>query len=281
MNDLYKIHHKFNVWCAKAGIATELVISEDDLKGILVFGEIPNRVLQVLRKASPRVCVQQQQIQSGPLVILASQSAKSRIGGVIAETNYRLGSLYGKLGATLSESETTAQALKQHPSSDVESEFKPCSEPIQSFDNKLMEALSGIAVPDGSVQPQEGIKMLETALNTKTRLGVTLKDALKKQGVTWSKMEPGSHVVVFSKDGDEKWRVEPITMSDKKVFEQTVEALWSVANGKAPNARALERDAAQQKAQELRDNQKEVSDMVDQIVSKYAPEPEQVVPGKR
>lgn len=277
MNDLYKIHHKFNVWCAKAGIATELVISEDDLKGILVFGEIPNRVLQVLKKASPRVCVQQQQIQSGPLVILASQSAKSRIGSVIAETNYRLGALYGKLGATLSESEIIAPALN----SDLTSEFKYCSEPIQSFDNQLMEALSGIAVPDGSVQPQEGIKMLETALDTKTRLGVTLKDALKKQGVTWSKMEPGSHVVVFSKDGDEKWRVEPITMSDKKVFEQTVEALWSVANGKAPNARTLERDAAQQKAQELRDNQKEVSDMVDQIVSKYAPEPEQVVPGKR
>jgi hypothetical protein len=177
----------------------------------------------------------------------------------------------------LSESEIIAPVLN----SDVKSEFKPCSEPIQSFDNQLMEALSGIAVPDGSVQPQEGIKMLETALDTKTRLGVTLKDALKKQGVTWSKMEPGSHVVVFSKDGDEKWRVEPITMSDKKVFEQTVEALWSVANGKAPNARTLERDAAQQKAQELRDNQKEVSDMVDQIVSKYAPEPEQVVPGKR
>jgi hypothetical protein len=212
------------------------------------------------------------------LVILASQSAKPRIGGVIAEANYRLGALYGKLGATLSESEVVAPALKQY----VKSEFNPHPEPIQSFDNKLLEALSGIAVPDGSVQPQEGIKMLETALNTKTRLGVTLKDALKKQEVTWSKMEPGSHVVVFSKNGDEKWRVEPITMSDKKVFEQTVEALWSVANGKAPNARTLERDAAQQKATELRDNQKEVSDMVDQIVSKYVPAPdEQAVPGKR
>jgi len=138
------------------------------------------------------------------------------------------------------------------------------------FYNNLNEALEGIAVPDGSTQPKIGVEMLEKALNAKTKSGITLKDALKKQGVTWHVAGPGSHVVVFkSKSGDEKWRVEPMTLSDKKVFEQTMESLWSVALGKAPNAKELEREAAKQLSKELSDHQKEIAGLVSQITGKY------------
>lgn len=147
------------------------------------------------------------------------------------------------------------------------------------LNNSLNEALKGIAVPDGAAQPKVGVEMLEQALNAKTKSGVTLKDALKKAGVTWHVAEPGSHVIVFKgKSGDEKWRVEPMTLSDKKVFEETMAALWSVALGKSPNAKKLELDAAKQHAKELGDHQKEIAGLVDQITGKYVPpaqEPEQ------
>ncbi|MCK9557033.1 MAG: hypothetical protein M0R50_03200 [Candidatus Cloacimonetes bacterium] len=140
----------------------------------------------------------------------------------------------------------------------------------EAFNRSISEALNGIAVPDGAAQPKIGVKMLEQALGAKTKSGMSLKEALKKAGITWHVAEPGSHVVVFiNKNGDEKWRVEPMTLSDKKVFEDTMEALWSVALGKAPNAKELERDAAKQRAKELSDHKNEISGLVDQIIGKH------------
>lgn len=138
------------------------------------------------------------------------------------------------------------------------------------------EALNGIAVPDGAAQPKQGVEMLQQALSTKTQSGLTLAAALKKAGVSWH-VPTGEHVVVFkNKNGDEKWRVEPMTLSDKKTFENTMEALWSVALGKAPNAKELEREAAKQRAKELSDHQKEISGLVDTIVSKHIPQEQEV-----
>jgi len=133
---------------------------------------------------------------------------------------------------------------------------------------KIDEALEGIATPDDAVQPQEGISRLKQALNEPTAAGVTLAQSLKKVGVQINIAKPGGHIVTFLKDGQELWRVESISLADKKTLAETLSSLWSIAAGKAPNARQMELDAKKQAAQDAREAESELEN----IASKYAPD---------
>lgn len=237
MDNLYSVHRYFNEKCRAIGILPELVVDEDNLKAVLST--------ESLSEIMPRV--KKHAIANGIIVELREVSAGTLV--IISDSKINVAPIVGE----------------------VETKYG-------KFYRRLNEAIGGIAVPDGNVQPKHGVEMLELALGAKTKAGLTLKDALKKQDIKWNVAEPGSHVVVFTgKNGDEKWRVEPMTLSDKKTFEQTMESLWSIALGKAPNAKELEREAAQQRAQELRDHQKEITGLVDTIVGKYTkPDQEEV-----
>jgi hypothetical protein len=232
VDKLYTVHRYFNQVCSDAGIQTELVVNENDLKVILSTKPISEIFEGVQRTAiANSIVAKARNANCGSMVLLTSDNK--------INTTSTLDMVEGRYG---------------------------------KFYRSLNEALDGIAVPDGAAQPKVGVEMLEQALSAQTRSGTTLKDALKKAGITWHVAEPGSHVIVFKgKSGDEKWRVEPMTLSDKKVFEETMAALWSVALGKSPNAKKLELDAAKQHAKELGDHQKEISGLVDQITGKYAP----------
>jgi hypothetical protein len=299
VDNLYTVHKYFNQSCAAAGIRTELLVSEDELRVALVRQPLGS-VLAGLKNiaVSKSIIAETRVIPSGMLVIMTSNN-KLDLSSVANTAESKFGKFYCSLneafdGEKDDEKEATERGYDKMASGWVGTEKKPKKkkdwkpdedEPPRAKDrffedrqamleNSIDEALNGIAVPDGAAQPQVGVKMLNQALAAKTRSGMTLKDALKKQGVTWHVAEPGSHVVVFKgKNGDEKWRVEPMTLSDTKVFEKTMEALWSVALGKAPNAKELELDAAKQRAKELGDHQKEISGLVDQITGKYAPQP--------
>lgn len=235
MDNLYSVHRYFNEKCRAINVQTKLVVDEDNLKAILST-KSPSKIMPSVRNhaIANGIIVESRNILAGTLVIISSDH-KLDVAPIVCEIETKFGSFY----------------------------------------RKLDEAIGDIAIPDGNVQPKRGVEMLELALNAKTKAGPSLKDALKKQGIKWNVAEPGSHVVVFTnKNGDEKWRVEPMTLSDKKIFEQTMESLWSIALGKAPNAKELAREAAKQRAKELSDHQKEISGLVDQITGKYA-EPDQ------
>ena len=303
MNDVNKIKNLLVAACIASDIRCETIIDDVGIKGVMLLDDCNiGRLTTKLRSAAMAegVTVQFHKSDSKPVLVITSQGG--RVSHLLAEASQKYKPYYGRLLNALDgiteevdgNDPLDGQEEAIPPEDDKiggEPKAKPLDRPgvcdqFESFDymctldlgsdKRLLEALEGIAVPDGAVQPQQGVEMLKLALSTKTRSGMTLGDALKKAGVTWKVAEPGSHIVVFAKEGQEKWRVEPITMSDKKIFEQTIDALWSVANGKAPNARELEREAAKQKAQELRDSETEVKDMVGQIVAKYAPDEQEV-----
>ena len=292
MDKLYTVHKYFNQACSDAGIRSELLVSEDDVRVALVKQPL-TKITEGLRKAAMAngIIAEARTTQSGTLVIMTSNPNLS-VSSIANTTECKFGKFYSSLNEAFDkpwekdEEEEEPEKKPEEKPEEKKKDWKPDEdEPPRAKDRffedhetrlakSIDEALDGIAVPDGAAQPGVGVKMLNKALAAKTRSGLTLKDALKKQGVTWHVAEPGSHVVVFKgKNGDEKWRVEPMTLSDTKVFEKTMEALWSVALGKAPNAKELELDAAKQRAKELSDHQKEISGLVDQITGKYAPQP--------
>ena len=302
MNDVDKIKNLLIRACTANGIRSEVVINEAGTKGVMILddrdiGPITTR----LRDAAlaEGVSIQCHRPHSRPVLVITQQGGK--VSHLLAEANQKYKPYFGRLMDALDgvmsedledgndpldgqqeeilpEKNSPRQAKKAKPDSrpGISDQFAESADYMERLDldadKRLMEALTGIAVPDGAVQPKQGVEMLKLALATKTRAGLTLGEQLKKAGITYKAAEPGSHIVVFTKGGQEVWRVEPITMSDKKIFEQTVDSLWSIANGKAPNARELEREAAKQKAKELGDSEKEVSGMVDQIISKYVPQ---------
>ena len=303
MDSLYTVHKYFNEACAASGIHTELLVSEDDVRVAITKQPLAN-IEEGLRKCSIAhgVIAEARSTPAGTMVIMTSNPSLS-VSSIVRSTEYKFGKFYNSLNEAFDGTESDKEksdeekeetergydklaggwvGTKGAKKKDWEpDEDEPPRAKDRFFENRqamlansIDEALNGIAVPDGAAQPSVGVKMLEKALAAKTRSNLTLKDALKKQGITWHVAEPGSHVVVFKgKNGDEKWRVEPMTLSDTKVFEKTMEALWSVALGKAPNAKELELDAAKQRAKELGDHQKEISGLVDQITGKYAPQP--------
>ena len=310
MDKLYTVHRYFNQACSNAGIKSELLVNEDDLKVILSVKPI-TEIAEGLRRTAIAngIIVENRNVPSGTMVVITS-NPKINISSTIASVESRFGKFYRKLDESFggydpwksqSPEDAYDEELRANGVCPACGEDMPCfcdeeerdakgvpqaesrrggpdTESICRTDlrSRLDEALNGIAVPDGAAQPKVGVEMLNQALAAKTKSGITLKDALKKQGITWHVAEPGSHIIVFKgKSGDEKWRVEPMTLSDKKVFEATMEALWSVALGKSPNAKELEREAAKQRAKELSDHQKEISGLVDQITGKYAPPAEQ------
>jgi len=172
-------------------------------------------------------------------------------------------SQYKKPGEALSRSDAT----EQFPSS-IESNDDSDKKRKNPIDDPLEEALQGIAVPDDAVQPQDGIKRLQQAMKEPTRSGATLADALKKAGVETKIVGAGKHVVSFRRKGQEVWRVESISLADKKTLSETLSALWSIAAGKAPNARQMELDAKKDAAQRAREAESELEN----IASKYAPD---------
>ncbi|MFA5766638.1 MAG: hypothetical protein WC919_01785 [Candidatus Paceibacterota bacterium] len=288
MDKLYTVHRYFNQVCSDAGIRAELLVSEDDVRVALVKRPL-TKITEGLRKAAVAsgIIAETRIMPSGTMVIMTSNPSLS-VSSIASAAEYKFGKFYRDLNEAFDkpwEKKDEKEEDKDKPD-EKKKDWKPDEdEPPRAKDRffedreamlakSIDEALDGIAVPDGAAQPGVGVKMLNKALAAKTRSGMTLKDALKKQGIVWHVAEPGSHVVVFKgKNGDEKWRVEPMTLSDTKVFEKTMEALWSVALGKAPNAKELELDAAKQRAKELGDHQKEISGLVDQITGKYAPQP--------
>jgi hypothetical protein len=294
VDKLYTVHRYFNQACSDAGIRAELLVSEDDVRVALVRQPLA-KITEGLRKAAVAsgIIAETRIMPSGTMVIITSNPSLS-ISSIANAAEYKFGKFYRDLNEAFDKpwekKDEKDEKDEKEDDKDKPDEKKKDWEPDEDepprakdrfFEDReamltksIDEALDGIAVPDGAAQPGVGVKMLNKALAAKTRSGMTLKDALKKQGIVWHVAEPGSHVVVFKgKNGDEKWRVEPMTLSDTKVFEKTMEALWSVALGKAPNAKELELDAAKQRAKELGDHQKEISGLVDQITGKYAPQP--------
>ena len=343
MDKLYTVHSYFNRACSDAGVETELLVNEDDLK-VIVSPKPLRKIVEGLHKVAITngIITKTRNSSCGSMVLICSDP-KVNTTATMDHVENRFGSFYRTLNeaiyresiqadlvkltlsqilqgghiSTPDQVDQQAQnawfnsslARKAFPGRDgykafgslVREQFEKQNEDRateQGYDKlangwigtgrapkveqrslskanlkkSLSEALEGIAVPDGAAQPKVGVEMLNQALAAQTKSGTTLKDALKKQGITWHVAEPGSHVIVFkSKNGEEKWRVEPMTLSDKKVFEATMEALWSVALGKSPNAKELEREAAKQRAKELSDHQKEITGLVDQITGKYAP----------
>jgi hypothetical protein len=283
VDNLYTVHRYFNEACSAAGIHTELLVSEDDLRVVLAkrpLGQVTTRLRNIA--TAKGIIAETKVVSSGTMVIMTSNPSVS-MSSIAKAAEYRFGKFYNALDEAFEKPWEDKDEDKDEPEEKKKEWESDENEPPRAKDrffedrqamleNSIDEALDGIAVPDGSAQPKVGVEMLNQALAAKTKSGITLKDALKKQGITWHVAEPGSHVVVFKgKNGDEKWRVEPMTLSDKKVFEQTMESLWSVALGKSPNAKELEREAAKQRAKELSDHQKEISGLVDQITGKYAP----------
>jgi hypothetical protein len=283
VDNLYAVHNYFNKVCGSANIRPEILVSEDELRVVLVkqpLGSITPRLRNVA--IAKGIIAETRVIPSGTIVIMTSNK-KLNLSSIVSDAESRFGKFYHNLNEAFDKPWEKKDEDEDKPE-EKKKDWEPDEdEPPRAKDRffedheamlarSIDEALEGIAVPDGSAQPKVGVKMLNQALAAKTKSGITLKDALKKQGITWHVAEPGSHVVVFKgKSGDEKWRVEPMTLSDKKVFEQTMESLWSVALGKSPNAKELEREAAKQRAKELGDHQKEISGLVDQITGKYAP----------
>ena len=168
---------------------------------------------------------------------------------------------------TPGEALSRSDATEQFPSS-IESNDDSDKKRKNPIDDPLEEALQGIAVPDDAVQPQDGIKRLQQAMKEPTRSGATLADALKKAGVETKIVGAGKHVVSFRRKGQEVWRVESISLADKKTLSETLSALWSIAAGKAPNARQMELDAKKDAAQRAREAESELEN----IASKYAPD---------
>ena len=300
MDKLYTVHRYFNQTCSDAGIQPELLVNEGNLKVILSTKPLA-KITNGLRKIAIAngIIAEARNVSSGTIVAITTDP-KINISSVIGAADRKFGKFYQSLNEAFEqadepedEEEATERGYDKLANGWVgtgikKKDWKPDEdEPPRAKDRffedheamlvkNIKEALGGIAVPDGAAQPKVGVEMLNQALAAKTKSGITLKDALKKQGITWHVAEPGSHIVVFKgKNGDEKWRVEPMTLSDKKVFEQTMESLWSVALGKSPNAKELEREAAKQRAKELSDHQKEITGLVDQITGKYAPPAEQ------
>jgi len=274
VDNLYTVHRYLNQVCSDSGIKTELLISEDDLRVVLLPKSFPG-IIKKLRQAAIAngIISESRNISSGTIAIITS-NPKCNMTSVIDSVEKQYGGFYRDLNEAFNKDNDE----KEDKSDDWEpDEDEPPRAKDRFFedhktmlDRRINEALDGMAIPDGAAQPKIGVKMLEQALAARTKSGMSLKEALKKAGVTWHVAEPGSHVVVFvNKNGDEKWRVEPMTLSDKKVFEDTMEALWSVALGKAPNAKELERDAAKQKAKELSDHKNEISGLVDHIIGKH------------
>lgn len=294
MNKLYVAHRYLNEACSASDIELELLVNEDNLKVLLAKEPLAGITKGLKGIASAGgVVAETKAVPSGTLVVISSDP-KADIASIINMANNRFGEFYHNLNEALDKPSGKKSSKKSDSKGKDDEKTKkenrkktwepdkgepPRAKDRFFEDRKAMlersidEALDGIAVPDGAAQPKVGVEMLEKALSAKTRSGITLKDALKKAGVTWHVAGPGSHVVVFKgKSGDEKWRVEPMTLSDKKVFEQTMESLWSIALGKSPNAKELEREAAKQRAKELGDHQKEISGLVDQITSKFVPD---------
>lgn len=135
----------------------------------------------------------------------------------------------------------------------------------------LTEALDGIAVPDDMTQPGRGTSILKKAMSEPDDRGITLQAALAKAGVKMSVAGPGDHMVIFTRNGEEVWRVEPMTLSSKKVLEQTLSALWSISQGKAPNARQMEIDKVKEQAAKAREAEKALST----VAQKYTDGPEE------
>jgi len=283
VNNLYTVHKFFNQACSIAGIQTELLISEDNLKVILTKQPLSTIAKRLQRSAiANNIIAETKRVSAGTMVVITSDP-KISVSSIINSADNKFGKFYKNLNEAFDKPWEKKDEKEDKPD-EKKKDWEPDEdEPPRAKDRffedrKIMlnkaidEALDGIAVPDGAAQPKVGVEMLQQALDAKTKSGITLKNALQKQGITWHVAEPGSHVIVFKgKSGDEKWRVEPMTLSDKKVFEDTMEALWSVALGKSPNAKELEREAAKQRAKELSDHQKEISGLVDQITGKYAP----------
>jgi hypothetical protein len=289
VNKLYVAHRYLNEACFASNIELELLVNEDNLKVLLANEPLAGITRGLKNIASVGgVVAETKAIPSGTIVVISSDP-KADIASIISMANNKFGEFYHNLNEALDKPISKKNDGKEEDDEETKKENrKKAWEPDEDepprakdrffedrqamLERSIDEALDGIAVPDGAAQPKIGVEMLEKALSAKTRSGITLKDALKKAGVTWHVAGPGSHVVVFKgKSGDEKWRVEPMTLSDKKVFEQTMESLWSVALGKSPNAKELEREAAKQRAKELGDHQKEISGLVDQITSKFIP----------
>jgi hypothetical protein len=285
VDNLYTVHKYFNEACSAAGIHTELLIGEDELRVVLTkqpLGQITTRLRNTAMIKG--IIAETKTVAPGTLIMMTSDK-KLNLSSIANDVESKFGKFYRSLNeafendAENDEKEDTKKLTRGLAGTKKKKENEPPHAKDRFFEDheamlsrSINEALNGIAVPDGSAQPKIGVKMLNQALAAKTKSGITLKDALKKQGITWHVAEPGSHIVVFKgKNGDEKWRVEPMTLADKKVFEQTMESLWSVALGKSPNAKELEREAAKQRAKELSDHQKEISGLVDQITGKYAP----------
>ena len=286
MDSLYTVHKYFNEACSAAGIHTELLVSEDDLRIALVKQPLGPITTHLRNIATAKGIIAETRIASSGTMVIMTSNPNTSISSVTKATEFKFGKFYHALNEAFEKPWEKKEDEEDDKPEEKKKDWEPDeNEPPRAKDrffedrqamlnNSIDEALNGIAVPDGAAQPGVGVKMLNKALAAKTKSGLTLKDALKKQGITWHVAEPGSHVVVFKgKNGDEKWRVEPMTLSDTKVFEKTMEALWSVALGKAPNAKELELDAAKQRAKELGDHQKEISGLVDQITGKYAPQP--------
>lgn len=141
---------------------------------------------------------------------------------------------------------------------------------IKSIDDKINEALEGIATPD-DVQPQEGLKSLFAAIK-QSGLG----QALKKGGVSWHVAEPGKHAVTFSKGDTPILQLTSIELGDAKKLGEVLSQLTSIAQGKAPQAAQLELDRVKEMASRASDRKSAMDDIAQQFAIPKPEEQQQV-----
>ncbi len=259
MNNLYLAHKALRESVESQGLVLEQLHSEPQFKVWFVASN-PEACLRKIR-GHKYFCESYAAGGGWAIVLSAKAPERTKIDAILES----LGT--GNFASGLHQAFFMPTKAEAKPKTKL-----PIVDAAVGFEDQIEEALDGMAVPDGSVQPQDGVKMLQKAMNAPTKAGITLKQALQKAGVTWNVAE-GKHLIVFSRDGQEQWRVEPFSLADSKVFEETLSALWSIANGKAPNARDIDHEAKKLAAQQARDAESEITDLVKSL----SPTPEQPV----
>lgn len=294
MNKSAEITQNLRTWCQERHIHPETIELESDVTCLLIppphctAGKMDDLFRYASTLVSPGLDVQKRHIPTGTVVVI-SESILSidELHDVIDEVQHEYTPFDEKLSTALQLSKPMESQRKRGPHAfrrrsalnpfrssiqDHDTESGPTrgkghtkAGPLSTVDQKITEALEGIATPD-DVQPQEGLKSLLSALKSSG-----LDRALKTAGVAWKAAEPGRHMITFTKQKVPILQRTTLDLADPKELSATLAQLTSIAQGKAPQAAEIELNIAKERAAKAGERRKALDDIANQVIQQNVP----------
>ncbi len=140
--------------------------------------------------------------------------------------------------------------------------------PVPTLNNKITEALSGIATPDG-VQPQDSLKNLYNAMQT-----MGLDKMLKQGGISWH-IPADKHSITFNKGGTPILQIDASQLNTDKEMSEVLLQLQSLAQGQAPQATQVASNHVKDLAAQIRDTESQAQKVAQQFIPQPTVQPGQ------